>query len=107
MFHKIEDLIDATLRFSEEDCYCGIPEFYDCIAEKLGYISQTVRRYDCTKVSVSKPIQDRIYTFYKDNEGWSEEQISAAWLIYGPKTDISSDECFVNVQQGFILEWRT
>lgn len=28
---------DIKLELKQEECYCGIPEFYNMIARKLGY----------------------------------------------------------------------
>lgn len=87
---------------SKDACYCGIQTFYDLIAKRLGHDPKTVR-YNCTKINVSKLVQDQIFAFYED-EGWSQEAISQAWVCYGPKTSLKDDECIAEVIPGFIQE---
>lgn len=87
---------------SKDACYCGIQEFYDLIAKHLGYDPQKVV-YDRTKINVSKPVQDQIFEFYKD-ENQFQEAISQAWVCYGPKTSLKYDECIAEVMPGFIRE---
>lgn len=87
---------------SKDACHCGIQDFYDVIAKHLGYDPQTVQ-YDCTKIDVSKPVQDQIFAFYEES-GQSQEAISQAWVCYGPKTSIKHHECIAEIQPGFIRE---
>ena len=90
------------INLSQAACYCGIQAFYDLIAKQLGYDPEKVV-YDCTKIDVSKSVQDQIFAFYK-NDGASLEAISQAWVCYGPKTSLTYDDCVAEVKPEFIQE---
>ena len=96
-------ILSVKVAFTEEECYCGITEFYKIIAEKLGYDTEKVQ-YDCTKICVSVPIQNDIFKFYTAETEMSEEGISVAWVLYGPKANLSEDTYVAEVQKGFIIE---
>lgn len=34
--YMLNGLISAKIELKQEECYCGIPEFYDMIAKKIG-----------------------------------------------------------------------
>lgn len=87
---------------SKDACYCGIQDFYDLIAKQLGYDPEKVT-YDCTKIDVSEPVQEKIFAFYKDS-GQSQEAISQAWVCYGPKTSVKHHACIAEVKPGFVRE---
>ncbi len=90
------------ITLSKDACYCGIQDFYNLIAKQLGYDPKTVT-YDCTKIDVSKPVQDQILAFYMDS-GHSQEAFAQAWVCYGPKTTLQYSECVAEVQPDFVCE---
>lgn len=100
MFDKI---VSARIMLRKEECCQSISDFYDLIATKLGYNSEKVR-YDCTKISVSKPVQDQIFEFYRTSEHMTTESIGQLWLQYGPKANLPHNTYMVDVQKGFIEE---
>lgn len=94
---------DVKIELEQEECYCGIPEFYNLIARKLGYKPQKVQ-FDCTKICVSKAVQNQIFNFYKIENEASETAIGQTWVKYGPKANLPHAACVVSVEKGFIIE---
>lgn len=94
---------DTKLELKREECYCGIPEFYNMIARKLGYDPDKVQ-FDCRKICVTKTVQNQIFSFYKNENNASREAINQTWLAYGPKANLPHNTYVVNVQNGFIIE---
>lgn len=94
---------DIKLELKQEECYCGIPEFYNMIARKLGYEPKKVQ-FDCTKICVSKAVKAQIFNFYKTENKASEAAIGQTWVDYGPKANLPHNTCVANVQNGFIIE---
>lgn len=93
-----------TVVLTEKECYCGIIELYDLVAQKLGYDPAKVS-YDCRRINVTKPVQDQIFTFYQEEQKASNESIGSAWLCYGPKailSGLSGDRYEVEIFDGFI-----
>ncbi len=90
-----------TVILSKEECYCGIIEFYDLIARKLGYDTDKVG-YDCRKIDVTRPVQDQIFAFYQNEQKASDESIGATWVCYGPKTCLLGDGYVAEIAEGFI-----
>lgn len=99
----LNGIISAKIELKQEECYCGIPEFYDMIAQKLGYDPQKVQ-YDCTKICVSKPVQDQIFSYYETENNASEEALGSTWVRFGPKTNLPHSTYIVDIQRGFITE---
>lgn len=93
----------TKIELKQEECYCGIPEFYNLIARKIGYKPEKMQ-FDCTKICVSKAVQNQIFSFYKIENKASEEAIAQTWVQYGPKANLPHNTCIVNVQAGFIIE---
>lgn len=98
-----DKIVSATIELAKEECHCGIPEFYDLIAVKLGYDPQKTK-YHCTKICVSKPVQEEIFQFYKDEKDANQESIGRTWLQYGPKANLSYSTYIVKVEKGFFIE---
>lgn len=97
---------NTYIEFSQAECYCEIIEFYDLIAERLGYDPQKMQ-YNCTKICVSKPVQDQIFRFYQQEKDTSQESIGRIWLQYGPKANLSQSTYIAEVQEGFFVEVRS
>ncbi len=89
------------ITLTKEECYCGIIELYDLIARKLGYDSDKVG-YDCRKIDVTRPIQDQVFAFYRNEQKASDESIGTAWVCYGPKACLLGDDYVAEVSEGFI-----
>ena len=94
---------DTKIKLEQEECYCGIPEFYNLIARKLGYKPQKVR-FDCTKICVSKAVQNEIFKFYKTENKASAITIGETWMNYGPKANLPYTHYVVSIEDGFIIK---
>ena len=90
-----------TVVLTKEECYCGIVEFYDLVARKLGYDSDKVG-YDCRRIDVTKPVQDQIFAFYREEQKALGESIAAAWVGYGPKASLPGEGYEAQIFDGFI-----
>lgn len=90
-----------TVILTKEECYCGIVEFYDLVAQKLGYDSDRVG-YDCRRIDVTKPVQDQIFSFYREEQRALDESIAAAWVGYGPKASLPGEGYEAQIFDGFI-----
>ena len=97
------DILSLKLEFSETECFCGIGDLYDQIAEKLGYDSMQLAAYDCTKICVSQGVQDQIFAYYNYFDV-PDETIGQNWLLFGPKTSLTDEGYVVEVEKNFIVE---
>lgn len=87
---------------SQDECHCGLTELYDTIAEKLGYSQDGV--YDCRKISVSKPVMEQVFAYFKEEEQMSRAEFNQLWLNFGPKANLPGEDYTADVDEGFILE---
>ena len=86
----------------------SIVNFYDAIAEQLGYPKDKVN-YDCRKIKVSETRERAIEMFYEEKYGngmsddW-KESFGMDWVCFGPQMDemLQGDE--VEIEDGFITE---
>ena len=90
-----------TVVLTKEECYCDIVEFYNLVARKLGYDSDKVG-YDCRRIDVTKPVQDQIFAFYREEQKALGESIAAAWVGYGPKASLPGEGYEAKIFDGFI-----
>lgn len=90
---------------------CGLTELYDVVATEMGYADTSVLKYDCTKISIAKNIQDGFYAYYEAvareaNPDVTAQEISVATTMLlamkGPKVDESLNANEVEVFAGFI-----
>ena len=88
---------------NKTECSCGIQQFYDNVAMKLGYNVDKVN-YDCTKLKVSNKIFDEIYEFYKVTQAIGMDSMGMMWVCYGPKCDDELKEYEIDIEDGFIIE---
>ena len=94
----------AFMMLSKQECYGGINDLYDTIATKLGFQPDKVQ-YDCTKIRVTKAVQDQVFCFYKEQRHVDDNvAMSVAWAKYGPKASLAGDGCDVEIDDGFIVE---
>lgn len=90
-------------QLSKEDCECGLEDFYENAARKLGKKITENTRYDCRKICVTKPVQDYIWRYYGEC-GYSDEKIAAHFLQYGPKANLGGNTLEFTVEDGFVTE---
>lgn len=86
----------------------SLPDFYDAVAREMGYNATDNLHYDCTKVNVSREMQDSFYDYYtalaRENlpEREIRTNITMLLLMSGPKVDDSFKGNEVEVFDGFI-----
>ena len=78
-----------------------ISSFYDNVARTLGFDKDAVR-YDCTKIDVSRNIQNNIFSAW-EKMGASDLEIGMVWCNSGPKTDDKLAEDTVRLFHGFFV----
>lgn len=88
---------------SQSDCECGLGEFYENAAKRLGVKITEKTQYDCRKICVTKLVQDRIWKHYYD-EGHSNAEIGVLFLHLGPKANLDGDALEFTVEDGFVAE---
>lgn len=87
--------------------YEGLPEFYDVIAEKLGYSDTSELQYDCRKINVAPNIQDSFFVQYREaypdlSESDLNVHVGMLLVCSGPKMDATLKENEVEVFDGFV-----
>lgn len=90
-------------RLSKEECECGLEGFYENAARKLGIKITENTRYDCRKICVTKPVQDYIWKHYVER-GYSDAEIAAFMLQYGPKANLDGNALEFTVEGDFVTE---
>lgn len=95
-----------TVTLKREDYYCDLTNFYENMARKMSLKITNKTRFDCRKICVTKPVQETLWSYYRDEEGKTDEQIAAMLLGYGPKANL--EECGIleyraEVEDGFIV----
>lgn len=78
-------------------------EFYNAVANEMGYADTSELYYDCTKIDIAENIQNGFYEYYK-GKGYDTVSITMTLAISGPKVnqDLKANE--VEVLDGFIKE---
>ena len=84
-----------------------IIEFYNEVAKKLGCTDISKANYNCTKINVSRAIQQGFYDYYKSiNPNVSEREITMGVTLIlldkGPKEDTTLKDNEVEVFDGFL-----
>lgn len=91
----------------------GLVELYEAVAKEMGYLIPDKLHYNCTKVNVSREIQDGFYTHYlelvkEEDPNMPEHeahcQITMLLAMSGPKVDKSLKANEVEVFEGFITD---
>lgn len=91
------------VELQKEDCYCGLDKFYENVAIKRGVAVTGSTLFDCTKICVTKGVQDELWAYYYEEEGYANLQISALFLAMGPKASLGySDLYFAEIEDGFV-----
>ena len=97
---------DKRIVLTADECYCGVQELYDVIADKVKYRSGK-RRYNCIKICVSKPVMNQIFTYYKETYNMRESEIGMLWVFCGPKATLPDDNYVAVIQEGFFMEAKS
>lgn len=90
---------------TQEQCHTfSMNALFDNFAKAMGYKDVSALRYECTRILVSKAVQNEFFAAAKE-VGAPEYAIGMAWLLWGPKATINDDERFlIEPQEGFIIE---
>ena len=62
--------------------------------------------FDCTKICVTKPVQDSIIRYYSEYQKLSDEEIGTKLLLCGPKANLIGAGYEVEVEDGFVIEGK-
>ncbi len=90
---------------TRDECYCTLPQLYMNVAKRMGKPFKEGHTYDCTKICVSKAVQNETFNFYNLEQGYSEPDVAMLIVQYGPKASIASQELYiVEVERWFIKE---
>lgn len=97
--------MSKTIFLKREDCYCNLIIFYENVAKKLSFKVTDETEFDCRKICVTKPVQETIWAYYREQEEEVDSDIAALWLFCGPKANLEyKDNLYVvNVEFGFVL----
>ena len=85
---------------SQKKCEQGLVAFYDYVAEMCNIEVTEKSTFDCTKICVTKPVQDSIIRYY------SEYQKLSKLLLCGPKANLIGAGYEVEVEDGFVIEGK-
>ena len=90
---------------TREQCHAvSMIELYANFAKAMGRTDVSALRYDCTRILVSKAVQNECLAAFKET-GASNYAIGMAWCLGGPGATIEDDERFLfEPQEGFIIE---
>lgn len=90
---------------TQEQCHTfSMEKLFDNFAVAMGYDDVSPLRYDCTRILVSKAIQNEFFKAAKET-GTPDYVVRMAWYLAGPKATIEDTERFIfEPQEGFIIE---
>ena len=93
-----------TVKIKPEDSMniTSIVSFYDNVSETLGLDKDSVH-YDCTKIDVSKNIQENIFNGW-EKLGAPDLEIGMTWCNSGPKTDDKLPQDIIRIDHGFFRD---
>lgn len=86
---------------SEEECHCGLPDFYRNVAKATGVEDLEDVRFDCRRICVSEPVQEAIFAYYRE-EGCDDMAAAMLWVDFGPKTALTDPGYVAEVEEGFV-----
>lgn len=91
---------------SQRKCEHGLVAFYSYVAEMCNIEVTEKSTFDCTKICVTKPVQDSIIQYYSEYQKLSDEEIGTKLLLYGPKANLIGAGYEVEVEDGFVIEGK-
>ena len=86
-----------------EKCECELLRFYENAARAANHEITDTTQYDCKKICVTRTVQDAIWKYYYD-AGYSNGEISALFLMLGPKANLEGEDFVFEIEDGFIME---
>lgn len=78
-----------VLVLGKDYCHTGIYAFYKSVAELLGAEITEDTRFDCTKLCVTKEVQDELISYYRE-KGSDNGEIGALLAQIGPKANVTA-----------------
>lgn len=94
-------MMKTSVILCKEECFCDLGTFYENVARKANIRITENTRYDCRKICVTESVQQALWSYYSMTNGWTDEQISKVWLLYGPKTNLGKAPGFFEYQAIF------
>lgn len=91
---------------SQRKCEQGLVDFYGYVAGMCNIEVTEKSTFDCTKICVTKPVQDSIIRYYSEYQKLSDEEIGTRLLLCGPKANLTGDGYEVEVEDGFVIEGK-
>lgn len=93
-----------TVHLTKEKCYCDLFSFYENVAKELDIFVSDDISFDCTAICVSKPVQEAIFKFYRDNYLHSATDVAMGtlWLQFGPKANLAGEDYLAEIGDNFI-----
>lgn len=88
----------------KEDCYCELDVFYMKVAQKMQVKVTDKTRFDCRKICVTRPVQDELWRYYKEEKGLEDQRIATIFLCLGPKANLehqAGEPYAAEVENGF------
>ena len=92
---------------------CTITEFFNAVAREMGYEDTSELKYDCTKIEISRNIQDKFFECYatmsrETNSKLLKHEITADINLllsqFGPKVNPNFKRNEIKVFDGFIID---
>ncbi len=71
-----------------KDCYCGLQDFYTNVAKRMGVTVTGNTCFNCRKICVNKNVKDVIWSYLYNEQKYSNMEIAAMWLAFGPKANL-------------------
>lgn len=90
------------IKLTKDDTRQGIPHLLECIAERMGIVTENVEYYNITKITIAENIHDALIQHYVD-EGMSKLDVMALFTCYAPKASGTLEENQILVADGFCL----
>lgn len=101
------------IKVTLNDIKDGMPKFYENMARKMGYNVTDNTNFRCTKIDVSKEIDDYFWKYYEDsalanNPNLSEQEVKSKiamlMLQVGAKRNEDLEPWVAKVEDGFAFE---
>lgn len=95
--------MSQRIKLNKRLSHFSISQVYQNAADRLGITVADDEVFDCTKITVSKEIQEEIFQYYKEHN-YDAENIGMLWVCVGPKTDDNLGEYEMEVSDGWIVK---
>lgn len=90
---------------NKEDCYCNLSTFYENVARIMRVKIDSHTKFDCRKICITLPVQETIWSYYREELHMTDDEIARILLLYGPKANVEEHGIFeyrAEVEEEFI-----